>query len=126
MEDGSLNPMDAAILKMIGKWIKRNKDFIYGVKSCDIKCTGADLLKGDDGYYYAVIKKVPLFGDPNVVLEGGKKPSVTVGAKIRSAEWLDNGQKIEWTSDNAFDVGLFKYGTSLCMRIAKLGLEDNK
>ena len=69
---------------------------------------------------------MPLLGDPNVVLEGGKKPPVTVGAKIKSAEWLDNGQEIQLTNEHSFEVGFFNYGTSLCMRIAKLCLEDHK
>lgn len=123
MGDGSLNPMDKAILKQIGKWIHANMDFIYDVKSCDIECKGADLLKGDDGCYYAVVKQVPLIGDPNVVLKGGKKEPVTINAKIKSAEWLDSGEKIDIENGSTFEVGFFAYGKSLSVRIAKITLD---
>ena len=115
--DGAINEIDRAILGKIGRWIKRNKGFIYGVKSSEITAEGADILKGDDGYYYAIIKEVPMSADPNVQRASqGKK--VKINAWVTSAKWLDSGEKIE-VKKGEFAVKPFYYGTSLSVRVAK-------
>lgn len=120
--NGAVNPMDACMLAEMGKWIKANKNFVYGVKASDIKADGADILRGDDGYYYAVIKDVGMSADPNVQrVEDGK--TVKVDAKIRSAAWLDSGKKIK-VKKNGFTVTPFAYGTSHSVRVAKLKVEE--
>ena len=53
--NGSVNPMDACILREIGKWVKKNKEAVYDVKSCDMKVENAIILQGKD-CYYAIIK----------------------------------------------------------------------
>ena len=52
--NGLVRDIDGCILRLIGKWIKANKGFIYGVRSSDIQAQNADILKGDDGYYSAL------------------------------------------------------------------------
>lgn len=115
--NGSVNPMDACILREIGKWVKKNKEAVYDVKSCDIKAENAVILQGKD-CYYAIIKNVPMNADPNVqrVVDRGQ---VRVEGKILSAVWLDNGAKIE-VKDNAFSITPYLYGESFCVRVAKL------
>ena len=115
--NGSVNPMDACILREIGKWVKKNKGAVYDVKSCDIKAENAVILQGKD-CYYAIIKNVPMNADPNVqrVVDRGQ---VRVEGKILSAVWLDNGAKIE-VKDNAFSITPYLYGESYCVRVAKL------
>ena len=115
--DGSVGEIDRGILKKIGKWVKMNKGFIYGVKSCDITAEGADILQGDDGYYYAVIKDVPMSFDPNVQRSSQNK-TVKINAWVTSAKWLDSGEKIE-VKKGEFAVKPFYYGTSLSVRVAK-------
>ena len=116
--DGSINGIDYGILMEIGKWLKVNKGFIYGVKSCDITAEGADIVKGDDGYYYAIVKDVPMSADPNVQRASqGKK--VKINAWVTSAKWLDSGEKIK-VQKGEFAVTPFIYGTSLSVRVAKL------
>lgn len=121
--NGSINPLDKCFLREIGKWIKFNKNIIYSLKSCDIKAENADLLYSD-GYYYAVVRNVPMVADPNVqrVETLGK---VKIYGKIVSAFWLDNGEKIE-TEQNEFFVKPFSYGTSYSVRIAKLIIERSE
>ena len=63
--NGSVNPMDACMLKESGKWIRKNEKAVYEVKSCEITATNAMVLQGN-GEYYAVIKNVPMYADPNV------------------------------------------------------------
>ena len=112
----------AEILEEIGAWIKLNKNFIYGAKSCDIQADGADLLRGDDGYYYAVLKNVPMAADPNVqrAMDGKQ---IKIHARVTSARWLDTGEKIR-VHRGMFEMKPFAYGRSLSVRIAKLKIKE--
>ncbi len=123
MGNGLVKMMDKAFLMEIGKWVKRNKNFIYGVKSSTLTAENADILKGEDGCYYALIKGVLMGGDPNVARLGGGN-QVRVDGKIKSATWLDNGRKIKVQGGNTFQVESFEYGESLSVRVAKLIMEE--
>lgn len=118
--NGSVNPMDECILREIGKWVKKNKEFIYQAKACDIAAKNAVILQGED-CYYAVIKNVPMSANPNVQ-RAESTGQVCVESEIMGAEWLDNGQKIS-VEDNRFYVDPFLYGESYSVRIAKLQLK---
>lgn len=120
--DGSIKPMDKAMMEEIGHWIGLNKKFIYDIKSCDIKADGADLVKGSDGYYYAIIKNVPMSADPNVQ-RSSDFAKVQVHATITSAKWLDTGERIP-CKKGAFFVKPFDYGRSLSVRVAKLKIKE--
>ena len=122
MGNGAVSPMDDCILREIGKWVKLNKGFIYGVKSSGIVAEGADILRGDDGYYYAVIKGVPMSSDPNVQRAlAGKQ--VKINARVTSARWLDTGEKID-VKRGMFNVKPFYYGRSLSVRVARLKIKE--
>ncbi len=118
--NGEVNGTDRMLLTEIGKWIKKSKDFLYGVRASSISAKNADLLE-DGEYLYAVIKEVATGGDPNVAKSGAGK-QVSVDAPIKSAVWLDNGKKIK-VKKNAFTVEPFAYGESFSLRIAKLKKE---
>ncbi len=119
--DGSVNPMDACMLAQIGKWVKKNKGFIYGVRACEITAEGADILRGDDGAYYAVIKEVSMSSDPNVQ-RGVASKSVRVHAEIKNVRWLDNGKRVK-SKKGEFPVQCFAYGESGSVRVAKFELK---
>ena len=123
MANGTLRGIDKCMLEELGKWIKFNKDFIYDARRADIESEGAYLLMDSHGSYYAVVK-TPMINMTEHEFFGGTSliKNVKVGAKIKSAKWLDNGRKIR-VRDNAFDVVPFEYGTSMVMRVAKLELE---
>ena len=118
--DGSVSHIDKAILLQIGNWIRCNKNFIYNVRSCDVKADNAYILK-DDKTYYAVIKGVQMSADPNVQ-RGSINEKIRIYADIKSAKWLDNGKDIE-IQDNEFYVQPFEYGTSNSVRVAKIFLK---
>ncbi len=118
--NGEVNGMDKMLLAEIGKWVKRNKNFIYGAKASTVTATNADILE-EDGCLYAVVKDVPMGGDGNVV-NGVARGQVCVDAKIKSATWLDNGKKIK-VENNAFTVESFPYGESFSVRVAKIEKE---
>ena len=115
--NGSVNPMDACVLREIGKWVKKNKAAVYDVQSSDIKAENAIILQGKN-CYYAIVKNVPMSADPNVQ-RAESLGQVRVESEILSAEWLDNGEKID-TKDGMFYVSPFAYGESYSIRIAKL------
>ena len=114
--DGSVNAIDACILKEIGKWVTVNKGFIYEAKACEIKGENAIILKGQD-CYYGVIKNVPMSADPNVQ-RAESIGQVCVEYEINRAEWLDNGEKID-VQDKKFAVKPFQYGESYSIRIVR-------
>jgi alpha-L-fucosidase len=118
--DGSVNPMDACILGEIGKWTKKYGEAIYNVKPCEKSAKNAVLLQGEN-CYYAIVKSVPMSADPNVQRVEGRG-QVCVEGEILSAEWLDNGEKIE-TDQGSFYVTPFSYGASYSSRIAKLKIK---
>ena len=114
--NGSVNPMDACILREIGKWVKKNKAAVYDVQSSDIKAENAIILQGKN-CYYAIVKNVPMSADPNVQRDEGKG-RVYIDADIRSAEWLDNGEKIT-LEGNSFEIKPYLYGESYSLRVVK-------
>ena len=103
--NGEINTLDRELLRIVGKWIKVNKNFIYNVRSCDIKADGADIVS-DGINYYAIIKNVFMSADPNVALSGEKK-SVVLDRKIKYGVWLDSNEQIDIVNDNSFLVKLF-------------------
>ena len=115
--NGGVNAMDSAFLREIGKWIKANKDFIYTLKSTDIKAENAVILK-DENYYYAIIKDVPMSSDPNVQ-RVNNKGQVFVNCNVVNAIWLDSGEKIEVVDNHQFEVKPFTCGTSFSVRVAR-------
>ena len=118
--DGTVNETDKCLLTELGKWIKVNKEFIYNARPAEIKANGADVMT-DGTYYYAVIKNVDMSADPNVALKE-KAKTIKLPIKIKSAKWLDNGEKIEVIKGNSFAVTPFEYGRSYFARIAKIKL----
>ena len=120
MGDGSIRPMDKCMLEFVGNWIKQNKNFIYDVSSSDITSDDAYVLKGENGKYYVVIKDVNMSADPNVQRSiMARDITLKTDKKIKSAKWLDDGSKVDFT-ENSFKVTPFFYGTSHYLRVAEI------
>lgn len=122
MGNGDVRPLDKAMLAEIGKWVKFNKDFIYGVKRADIEAENAIMLKNDAGEYFAVTKVPNISNTEHASLEGAVL-EVKIGAKIKSARWLDTGKRIKVLKNNTYKTVPFEYGVSMAYRVAKLELE---
>ena len=115
--NGEVREIDREILKMIGMWIRKNKEFIYGAKGSDLECEGGTVLQNGDKYYVA-IKDVPMSADPNVMFNQDVK-CVRLNKYIKSARWLDNGKKAE-IKKNVLKVEPYFYGTSFSVRVAQI------
>ena len=118
--NGSVNETDKSLLREVGKWIKENKGFVYETEGADIACKGGLVYRTGNEIYVAV-KDVPMSADPNVSLRSeGKEVVLDSHIKVKSATWLDNGDKIDVDQNNIFHVKPYDYGTSLSVRVAKI------
>ncbi len=116
--DGTVNPIDGAILGLLGEWIAVNKGFIYGARGSDYEGEGCSILEDDDGWYIAV-KEVPMSANVNVGLSVSLQ-EVKVDKRIQGkAYWLDNGAPAA-LQDGKLTVLPFAYGTSLSVRVVKV------
>lgn len=123
--DGSVNPIEREILKSVGKVVRVNRNVLLDARPCGFGAENADLLT-DGKYYYAVVKKVPMFTNVNVTaMRETRRFRLKTERKILSAEWMDNGEKAEVTEDGDVIVAPFSYGYSYGIRIAKIILEEN-
>ena len=108
------------MLQEIGKWVKVNRGFIYTAKPTKISAKNAIVLS-DGEKVYAIIKSVGMSADPNVTLSGNQA-HVKFIKRIKSAKWLDSGEKIVINADNSFAVTPFEYGRSYSARVAEIEL----
>lgn len=123
MGDGSIRPIDKAMLCELGNWVRANKKAIYDMRSTDITAENAYMLT-DGRYYYAVVPEVPMIANPNVAKSDERIKNVRIHTekKIVKAKWLDNGKAIE-IKDNTFMGEAFFYGNSMGFRIARFKLK---
>jgi hypothetical protein len=119
MGNGTVNPMDNAILMEIGKWVKANKEFIYDAKPSDIKIENAEVFNGEN-CVYVLVKDVLMSADPNVQLSSDAK-TITLPKEYKNAVWLDNG-RLAKIKKGQLIVEPYTYGSSLITRIAKIKL----
>ncbi len=115
--NGLLRDIDGCYLREIGKWIRTNKNFVYGVRSSELKAENADILEDNNGNCYAVVYDVPMVASANVQREQATW-QVRINAKIKNAVWLDTEEPIE-VKNGTFDVKPFAYGISRAIRVAK-------
>ena len=121
MGNGSVRPLDKAILEEIGNWIKANKKVIYNWQSCDVEAENAFCVT-DGKYYYAVCKDVVMASDPNVALAGVVKTvKILSDKKVKNAVWLDSGERFK-VKKNEFVAKPFVYGVSRYVRVARFEL----
>ena len=119
---GSVNETDKSLLSELGKWVKINKGFIYNAYPTKVKAKNAIVLT-DGKKYYAIIKNVGMSADPNVAING-KAMLVSFAKPVKSAIWLDSGEKIQVNDDNSFAVKPFAYGRSYSARVAEVRIGE--
>lgn len=124
--NGEVNLMDKAMFAELGKWVKKNKNFIYKAKPVDCEKLGYKLINEDnynlledENNYYVVIKDVAMSANLNVALYSQLK-KITLPFNVKRAVWLDNGKAVKMQNKNSFTVQPFDYGVSYTVRIAKI------
>lgn len=116
--DGSPDPTDRQILGELGKWVRQNREALFGTHPSDLSCGEAALLT-DGRYTYAIISDVPMSADPNVTLSGDLR-TVFPGRAVVEGVWLDDGSPVSISSDGSLVVTPFPYGRSMHSRVARL------
>lgn len=125
---GKIPDYEAAVLRLVGRWIEATGAVIYEARPMAARCSGRDfVLRAKDTYYYFAFD-LSRRGDVNVVTEGGGnglRPIEGLPEKILAARWTDNDETARFiqSRDNAMAaIHCFghEYGSDLIVRIAEL------
>lgn len=124
--DGSLGEMERGLLGRIGIWARKNAEALYDVRPSGIRALteGDFVLEGPDAYY-AFLRNVPMAADPNVAMvsEAKKHGVFETELELSEASWLDSGEPVALLREGStvrVPVVPFCYGTSLCVRVARI------
>ncbi|MCQ2792002.1 MAG: alpha-L-fucosidase [Bacilli bacterium] len=120
--NGTIPPVEKQFLLAIGDWIKRNKNFIYHVRPCDVTAINATIVK-DENHYYAIIRDVPMQANESVAKSVAERTvAINSEKKVKHAKYLDNAHRVK-IINNQFTVESFKYGISQYARVVQFDLE---
>lgn len=131
MGDGSLRPIDAAILEMLGRWVDIYDEAIRCPRPTyiDIENKPDDFLLKLGKTYYLFCDHLATVADSNVTIEGDPSTYTdhfVLPETVKSVSWLDTGDSVEFVQ-NGFDVSVrtipFKYGRNTVIRVAKIECE---
>ncbi|MBQ9774412.1 MAG: alpha-L-fucosidase [Lentisphaeria bacterium] len=129
---GGIPDYERALLALVGRWVKLFGEAIYEPKTISgIRCQNKDFMlqNGKTAYYFAYGLGICGDYDVTVGVEGvGSRTVDGFSEKIRSAYWMDNGEKIDVIQDleksmTALKCTGFPYGSNTVVRVMKLELE---
>lgn len=127
MGDGSLRPIDAATMQVLGQWVRLNEEAVRAPRPSGIAVEGHThdfLLQGEDAYYLFCFD-LGMRADENVALNNTEASydQFVLPKPVRTAFWLDNGEEVPIEQhDGTITVRPtpFVYGRDLVVRVAKL------
>ena len=129
MGDGSLRPIDAAALGILGQWTALFGESIHAPRPSGIAVSGRrrDFLLQDGKSYYLFCFGLDMTADEHVALQaaGEAYAQFDLPGEVRSAVWLDNGEPLPMVQRDGYvtvSPKPFVYGRSLVVRVAKLEL----
>lgn len=125
---GAIPPYETAALGRAGDWVRLHEEVIREGKPIAARCNGRDFIlrAGERLFYFAF--DLAVSGHADVTLGGGGAgPRAISGldVKIKSARWLDNGEKLKVTQTDALaaiDLTGYPYGSNLVVRVAELAV----
>ncbi len=123
---GGIDPIQKALLGVMGKWMKLYGEAIYEGKPHSATCSNGKnfVLKSEKALYF-FIHSLRIGGDSHVTVGQECDSNFVfngVSEEISDVEWMDNGEKLEFIQkDGRFDLYAtnYPYGTSTCVRVAK-------
>ncbi len=128
--EGAPTPLQDALLRGIGTWIRATGNIIYTAKPCGITGDGKNFALKDGNKLYFFVHDLAIVGDANVVVDGGgggPKNFSGVNGKIKSVRWLDEDEALTFTQ-NGTDVTInctsYPYGKDIVVRIAEAEIEE--
>lgn len=126
MGDGRLRLIDKGILEIVGDWVKRNDEAVRKPAPTKIAIQNkpSDFILYDGNAYYLFIHHLAMQGDENVVshISLDLEETFAFDRRIKSAEFLDNGEKIAFTQKDGYVtiyITPFRYGESQVIRIVR-------
>ena len=130
MANGTIAPLDAAILEMIGRWVNMNSEALYEPRPSGILVENKpeDFILVNGSTYYLFCDKLPILSDPNVELirSAVYEDNFILNKKIKTVTWLDNGENLAFEQVNdrvKVHTIPYRYGTHLVVRVAKIETE---
>lgn len=127
MGDGSLRPIDAAMLGMVGEWVGYYEEAIRTPRPAgiEIEHSKGDFLLKDGNSYYLFCFGLPMRGDGNVAPdeEADFSDSFELPERIRSISWMDNGEAVDFVQEGGrvtVHTVPYRYGRNLVVRVAKI------
>lgn len=127
MADGSLRPMDAAILGLMGEWVGYFEEAIRTPRPSGIAVENKpdDFLLRDKDCYYLFCFHLPVSGDGHVTEaeEADYLDIFELPRKISSICWLDNREPVAFEQDGhkvKVHTVPYCYGKNLVVRVAKI------
>lgn len=130
MGDGSLRPLDAACLALMGQWVGKHAEAIRLPRPTGIAVADRpdDFILQNGSTYYLFCLGLYMSGDPNV--QRGDNPHLhrvfELDKTIRSITWMDNGEDVSFSTDGSkvtVNAVPFRYGSNWVVRVAKIECE---
>ena len=126
LPNGELRPIEKDTLIELGKWVKLYGKIIFDYQPSSLKAENALIFEDEQDNYYALINKVPMSANENVVRQQNR-PLITIETdkKIVGPKFLDpNDQKVVVNQKtHSFEALPFMYGLSLGTRVIKFKLK---
>ena len=125
---GGIEPIQAEVMNVMGKWMNLYGEAIYSGKPYAAGGMGKNFILKSDDALYLFFFDLARCGSENVVVGGNYCGSYAFGNvpdKVRSVEWMDNGEQLDFVQDDgilAVHATGFPYGLSTCVRVAKANL----
>ncbi len=112
----------------IGKWMKLYGEAIYCGRPYNAKGNKINFILKGDKELYLYFFDIGIKGDDNVVEiknDDGALTFENVPDKVKSIEWLDNREQLEFIQDGtklSVNATKYPYGMSTCVRVARAKL----
>ena len=126
---GGIDAYQGELMKIIGKWMNIYGEAIYNSKPCGVTNAGKHFILKGECALYMFIFDLSIQGNEHVTVgmtPDGKYAFDGVSDEIISIEWMDNGEKLEFTqSGEHLEVLATGYpsGMSTCVRVAKVQIK---
>ncbi len=129
---GGIPAYEKALLELVGRWLEIFGEGYYeAMPDTEVICHGRDFMlkNGRDYFYYVFDLGIQGNEDVTVDVEGiGTRSVDRFFRKILSANWLDNGTKVDFIQNQETGMASFRctgypYGSNTVVRVLKIVTE---
>jgi len=134
---GAIPEMDAATLRVVGRWARIHEKAIYGAKPvAGAACDAPDFIVENNGRWFLFVHNTGIAGGDEIVLnrQGAQGPRTIRGVTrpIKAVRWVSNGEELKFEQDLAAGASGAAtgaatvhctgnpYGTNLIVRVAEI------